>query len=192
MQGSFGLASLDSPEFGELKLEKLFFSLPSGIQGQIKSAESFLNGEIDIDGLEGFSDFTLGKLIDYFDNNLQIPQNNKQCTDKVNAGDPKYSTMPVDDAKCISEKNPEKYPSDKNTLTKCSSQRTDLIKMIVPQDDLLDAVKKSIPDIFDSISSIGSVDDIDIPSPGSLSVNIPAVKMPKPPTLPSFSLQKIQ
>jgi hypothetical protein len=193
IQGSFALASLDSPDFGEMNLEKLFGSLPSSIQGQIEMAEGFLKGDLDIGDLKGLPDFQLEQLLGYFDNiNLQIPQNGKECTDKTQIENAKYSTMPVDDAKCLSENNPEKYPSEKNTLTKCSSQRTDLIKMLVPQDDLLKGIKATSPDIFDSISSLGSIPDLDIPSPGSLSLNMPAIKMPKPPTLPSFSLQKIE
>lgn len=194
MQASFAMASIDSPQFGEMSLKKLFSALPSGLKTQVEMAESFLNGNIDIGSLEGagFPDFVLDDLLSYFDNiNLQSPQNSEQCTEETKAKDPKYSTMPVEDAKCLTENKPQKYSSNKNTLTKCSSERTDLIKIIVPEEDLIDAIKISVPDIFDSISSIGSVEDFDIPSPGSLSINIPAIKLPKPPTLPKFSLQKI-
>ena len=194
MQASFAMATMDSPQFGEMSLKKLFSALPSGLKIQVEMAESFLKGDIDIGALEGFGfpDFVLDDLLSYFDNiNLQSPQNSEQCTEESNLKDPKYSTMPVEDAKCLTEDKPQKYPSNKNTLTKCSSERTDLIKMITPEEDLIDAIKFSVPDIFDSISSIGSVGDFDIPSPGSLSMNVPAIKLPKPPTLPTFSLQKI-
>ncbi len=185
MEASFALASLDSPDFGELSLGKLFSSLPSPLQGKIELAEGFLNGDIDIDGLEGFSDPVVDQLLDYFDINLQIPSNEKQQP----ANDTKYTTMPVEDAKCLSEKNPQQFPAEKNTLTKNSSKRLDLIKMIASGEELLGAVKESVPEIFDAVSAIGSADSIDMPTPGSLSLTIPAVKMPKPPTLTLPSLK---
>ena len=185
MEASFALASLDSPDFGELSLGKLFSSLPSPLQGKIELAEGFLNGDIDIDGLEGFSDSVVDQLLDYFDINLQIPSNEKQQP----ANDTKYTTMPVEDAKCLSEKNPQQFPAEKNTLTKDSSKRLDLIKIIASGEELLGAVKEAVPEIFDAVSAIGSADSIDMPTPGGLSLTIPAVKMPKPPTLSLPSLK---
>lgn len=183
MEASFASACLDSPEFGELSLGKLFSSLPSALQKKIKTAEDFLKGDIDIGSLEGFSDVIIDNLLDYFDINLQIPSNEKQQP----ANDTKYTTLPVEDAKCLSGENPQQYPAEKNTLTKNSSQRIDLIKMIASAEELVEAVKISVPEIFDAVSSIGG--DINIPSPGGLSLTMPAVKMPKPPTLTLPSLK---
>jgi hypothetical protein len=209
---SIAIASLDSPDFGELNLDKFSVCMPPALSEKVGLAESFLNGDTGIEDLVDFSDEVKDELLAYVDNVKLAPSTNDKPEQKpVNAV--KYTTMPVEDAECLAEKEPQKYPSNKNTLSKKSSQKLDLIKMIASGEELVNCCKDSNPDIFQSVqdkakSFLDDVKDSKMPSldgfgnsnlgfdVGSLNgdfdleipdVNIPAVKMPKPPTLPDFS-----
>ena len=188
MQTSFALASLDSPEFGELKLGNFLSSLSGISLGKINLGEQFMNGEVGIEDLSDFDSDTLDKLLSYFDNiKLQFPTNNKPSPSQSNFN--KLKQLPADDAKCLTEKKAERFPTNKNSLSRESGQKVDLIKIILSAKELLDGIQLSAPEIFDGISSLSGGGGITTPSPGSLSLNIPAVKMPKPPTLSLPSLK---
>ena len=216
---SIAIASLDSPDFGEPNLKKFSSCMPDLLSNKVDLAESFLNGDVGIEDLADFSDDTKEQLLAYVDN-VKLASSTNDKPEQKPANGTKYTTMPVEDAECLTQKKPQKYPSSKNTLSTKSSQKLDLIKIVASDEELVNCCKDSNPDIFQSVQNkansfldntgdfnkmpsldgfgnsnlgfdIGSLNgnfDLEMPD-----ISVPAVKMPKPPTLPDFSsfLQKI-
>ena len=221
IDASIAMASLDSPDFGELNLNKFSLCMPDLLSNKVDLAESFLNGDVGIEDLVDFSDDIKEQLLAYVDNVKLAPSTNDKPEQKPSEG-PIFTTMPVQDAECLTQKKPQKYPTSKNNLSTKSSQKLDLIKIIATSEELVNCCKDSNPDIFESVqnkanSFLDDAKDFNMPSMPSLDgfgnsdlsfdvgslngdfdlempdISIPAVKMPKPPTLPDFSsfLQKI-
>ena len=182
IQNAFSLAALDSIELGSVELGKITGFLPNITLGKLDLAEGYLNGTVDFKDLEGqFPEDVVEKIIDLFGN---ITFQGKEEPQDRDADLLKNAS--IEDIKCLGLD--KKYGSNESPkLSKSENNRKELIKLIASPQEIVEAVQKAIPQVFDTLSDIGDLGSQDLPSL-SLTKNA-AVKMPKPPT---FSLPKLK
>ena len=87
----------------------------------------------------------------------------------------------LEDIKCLGLD--AKYGTTSPRLSESQNVRKELVKIVVPANDLATAIGKVTPDIISAMGEVGKLGSMDVPSLSLSPLKKAAVKFPSPPTL---------